>query len=306
MITDNTGHQYTLNESDPGTYLTDQNLFRGIIGRIYTLHISFEEAGSVLSYESLPMEMKPVPEIDSLFYEKKVLQENDEHEPTQEGCQVYLNTYDQDGLCKHYRWDFTETWQFRLPYEVTNQVCWITDYSKAINIKNTSVFSETRINRYPLNFISNETDRLREKYSMTVNQYSLSEDEYNYWEKLQSISDEVGGLYDIIPASIPGNIFSVQNPSEKVLGYFSVSARSSKRIYVVDSFAGLPDLYSGCATDTVPTNAVIDGLNSWVWIIIRKDVGSPPFYLVLTNIPRCADCSFRGSPIKPDYWDEDE
>jgi hypothetical protein len=81
-----------------------------------------------------------------------------------------------------------------------------------------------------LKFISNLTDRLRVGYSILVDQYSLNEDEYLYWEKLQSITEQVGGLYDIIPSPVPSNVYCVDDPNEKVLGYFSVSANTSKRL----------------------------------------------------------------------------
>jgi hypothetical protein len=46
----------------------------------------------------------------------------------------------------------------------------------------------------------------------------------------------------MIPSSIPSNISCIDDPNEKVLGYFSVSARSSKKIFIKDIFSGLIDL----------------------------------------------------------------
>jgi hypothetical protein len=248
------------------------------------------------------MEMKPVPPIDSIYYEKKIINDNDNDASPQEGCQVYLNTIDPEGLCKYFRWDFNETWEFRLPYDVDNQTCWATDHSGAINIKSTSALTENLIYRHPINFITNETDRLNIKYSMLINQYSISEDEFGYWKKLQNISDDVGGLYDIIPASITGNVYCTDDPNETVLGYFSVSAKSSKRIMIADNFAGLRhDFNEYCATDTVPPGTQIPGLGTSLWIIIDYDA-----YRVLTRYRECADCSYRGSLMRPDYWDEDK
>ena len=137
-----------------------------------------------------------------------------------------------------------------LPYSVPplrNKVCWISSNSNVINIKSTSVLEEDRISGYPLNFISNLTDRLRVKYSILVNQYSLNEDEYLYWEKFQNITEQVGGLYDIIPSSVPSNVYCLDDPNEKVLGYFSVSANSSKRIFIKDNFSGLFTPYTDSA-----------------------------------------------------------
>jgi len=100
-----------------------------------------------------------------------------------------------------------------------------------------------------------------------VNQYSLNEDEYIYWEKLQNISEEVGSLYDITPSSISGNIFCIEDPAEQVLGYFSVSAKTSKRIYIDGYFRGLVNYYTTCPYDTIYGTGTIPNLNSSVWVI---------------------------------------
>ena len=76
-ITDDVGNRFFLNESStPGTYLTDSSIFRGIVGRKYTLHMNTNNATEThYTYESLPIEMRAVPPIDSLFYEKVVIHE---------------------------------------------------------------------------------------------------------------------------------------------------------------------------------------------------------------------------------------
>jgi hypothetical protein len=302
-IVDNMGNAYLAKESATiGTYLTTQGSFRGVVGRVYTLHIQTNNSTTThYSYRSIPMKLKAVPPIDSLYYEKVVIQERNELSQAKDGSQIYLNVLDPQGLCKFYRWDYTETWKFRLPYAVPNNTCWITNNSNDINIKSTSVLTEDRISRFPLKFISSETDRLSVRYSILVNQYSLSEDEFTYWEKLQSISEEVGSLYDITPSSIAGNISCVEDPAEQVLGYFSVSAKTSKRIYIDDDFRGLVNYYSDCVSDTVFGRGTIPYLNSSVWIIEEQQYTSPP-YRVLTDKQFCADCTVRGSTTRPPFW----
>ena len=302
-ISDDIGNTYSLKETVAGTYVTDPTKFQGTIGRLYTLHITTNPTYNNLNYESYPMAMKPVPKIDSLYYEKKTIKEKDVVSQAEEGCQVYLNTHDPANNCKFYRWEYSETWEFRIPYDVSNKVCWLSGNSDRINVKNTSVFEEDRINRYPLNFISNNTDRLRVKYSMLVNQYSLNEDEYMYWEKLQNVSEQVGGLYDITPAAIPSNIFCLNDPDDKVLGYFSVSAVTSKRIFIKDYFSGIIDLYNDCITDTIIGRGPIPGLNEFVWVVIDNIFDDPPTRII-TDKKGCADCTVRGTNKEPVFWKE--
>ncbi|MFN2336364.1 MAG: DUF4249 domain-containing protein [Bacteroidales bacterium] len=307
-IEDDLGNSFTMHETLPGTYSTYPWEFRGVIGRKYTLYI---DAGNAFetryTYVSLPMEMKQVPPIDTIWYEKQVMPGTEGSSHPGEGCQVYLNTTDPDISCKYYRWDFSETWEILLPYDVTNNRCWITEKSKSINIKSTSALTQDRIVKYPINLVTNETDRLKIKYSMEISQYSVSEDEFGYWKRLQNISEDVGGLYDLIPSSITGNVFCVEDPGQRVLGYFSVSAKASKRVFITDNFAGMPDLYAACATDTVPLGATVEGLNEYLWtIIVRGWPNSEPWYMVLARNKSCADCTVRGTNIRPLFWDDDQ
>lgn len=302
-IIDNTGRSYTLKETVPGTYVTDPALFVGKVGSSYRLSINARSAFNYQVFESRLVKMKPVPPVDSIYYEKVLIDAGGDGVRPVEGCQIYLNTSDPNNECRFYRWEYSETWEFRLPYSVQNRVCYITNNSGIINVRNTSILTEDRVTRYPLNFISNSTDRLKVKYSLLVNQYSLNEDEFDYWEKLQSISENIGGLYDITPASIPSNLICTSDPAEKVLGYFSVSAVQSKRIFIKDYFSGQLNPYMYCATDTVNGNGTIEGLNIYRWVIENHTDEIPP-WKVLTDNKSCADCTTRGVTTKPTFWDD--
>jgi hypothetical protein len=302
-ISDNEGHTYWLNESSPGIYITDSASFRGRVGLTYTLHITSQNDVNYLNYESYPVEMIPVPPIDSIYYEKLVIKEDYMNYGGIDACQIYLDTSDPENRCRYYRWDFDETWILRLLFPVQNIKCWVSDTSKTVTIKSTAAFDEARITRQPVTYISNTSDRLLRKYSISVNQYSISEDEFIYWEKIQNLTEQSGGLYDIIPASVPSNIFCVENLSEKVLGYFGVSAKTSKRIFIQDDFGGIIDQYPDCPTDTVYGDVEIWGLDVSVWVLSDNppSFGSPR-RRILTDKKGCADCTVRGTIQKPPYW----
>jgi len=311
-LSDDLGSKVSLAEIAAGTYITPP-FFHGVPGRSYTLHITTNSAFNNFNYESSTIEMKRVPPIDSIYYEKTVIEEAIGNFRAVEGCQIYLNTYDPENKCKFYRWDFSETWKLRLPFDVPNQTCWRSDKSHSINIKSTAAFNEARINRFPINFISNTTDRLKTKYSILVNQYSMNEDEYNYWEKIQNIAVQVGGLYDVIPASVPSNIRCIENPAEKVLGYFSVSAISSKRIFIRDKFEGMIDQYAHCATDTLIGGGPLDtlsfpglGISLWTLFNVPGTPFGPPGFVIFTKTKGCADCTVRGTTVKPVFWPDDK
>ncbi len=301
-ITDENNIVYDLKEYPVGTYCTDSTKFCGHVGGKYILKIVTDN----LIYVSSSMEMLPVPPIDSLFYEKEVIIESNEFGNTEEGCQIYLSTYDPERKCLFYRWDFAETWEFWLPFAVPNYQCWITKPSEQIYIRNTSIYDQARVTNYPLLFISNATDRLKEKYSILVNQYSLSQDEYSYWEKLQNISGNVGGLYDVTPMAIPSNIRCLNNPDEIILGYFSVSSISQKRLFIKERFLGMPNLYSQCPGDTIYGGPYVHiaGLNSYVWVIEDQSFSLSNPFRVVTYSKECADCTTRGTTARPSFWGE--
>jgi hypothetical protein len=302
FVTDNLDNTFHFYESEAGKYLP-QSEFHGTPGNIYKLHVNIPSAKGLIKYESMPMKMVPVPEIDSVTYAKKNLVPETMYSPAQDGCQIYVTTHDPSKDCNFYRWEYDETWEFILPYNVPNKTCWVSSNSEKINIKNTSTLERNLIDKFPLTFISNNSDRLKVRYSILVKQYSMNEDEFSYWEKLQNISEQVGSLYDIIPSSVPSNVFNVTNPTEKVLGYFSVSASVSKRIFIKDRFSGLIDLYLDCPSDTLYTFGPIPNLNNTVWVIIDHPL-PPPSYRVITYSRGCADCTARGTKVPPDFWTE--
>jgi hypothetical protein len=303
IITDDIGRSYTLSEKVTGTYITNPSKFVGEVGRKYRLNIDTKTqwiSGNHL-YESAMIEMKPVPPIDSVYWVKETISYSKIPGLSIEGCQIYLGTSDKTDQCRYYRWDYSETWEIRLPFSVPNNTCWVTEYSDWIDIKNTSALQTNKILDYPLLFISNETDRLHFKYSILVNQYSMSEDEFSYWEKLQNISQNVGSLYDIIPANVNSNVICSQEPGQKVLGYFCVSAKSSKRLFVDDYFMGKINFYTECIYDTIYGRGPIDGLGTYYWVIEDQSLSNPSFR-VITDQKRCADCTTRGTKIEPSFW----
>jgi len=303
-VMDDLGKKYFFREKYPGVYWSDSLVFRGKAGRKYSLHINAPDTLGVYSnYESVPAELKAVPPIDSLYYEKIAVREEDDLSGGIDNCQIYLNTHDDSGNCKYYRWDFAETWKFHLRWDLPNYTCWLTENSKKILIKNTTGLSRDYIIRHPLNYIPETTVRLEVKYSLLANQYSVSQDEYAYWEKLKHITEEVGGLYDMIPANVPGNIICITHPEEQVLGYFSVSAKTSKRIFIKDYFAGQINIWKDCAMETIYDPGYIPGIGAWLWVLEKNDFARPP-YIILTSIQGCADCTIRGSNIRPDFWDD--
>ena len=67
----------------------------------------------------------------------------------------------------------------------------------------------------------------------SVFQYSLTPKAHTFYTQLTALSNIEGNLFDEPPAAIPSNIFNLNDPEEKVLGYFSASEVDTIRIPIV-------------------------------------------------------------------------
>lgn len=300
-VADDAGNEYTFENLGNGQYVSDSLVFRGIPGRKYTLLLS----GNGHTYRSSPMELRGVPPIDSIY---AVREENPYYYPGRvtPGYQVYINTFDPSGDCRFFRWDFTETWEFKLPYlypTIINRVCWKSEESPSILIKSTASFSESRIEAQPVNFITMETDRLMVKYSILVKQYAIDENEFIYWENLRKTVFDAGGLYDAIPSTIKGNLYCTDDPSQKVLGFFSVSSVSEKRIFLENIYERFPDFYASCPFDTILVSLWDPNVHQGIYILQEwSDIPPDLVFYILSHKRECVDCSLNGTPQMPDYW----
>ena len=119
---------------------------------------------------------------------------------------------------------------------------------------------------------------------------------------MKKITEEQGGLYDPIPKPLVGNVSSIEDPTEPVLGYFSVSSVATKRHFIQNDTIKYFAEGQWCVTDTAETIEEISGLNTYVFILAEIDeVG-----FLLTTYKQCADCTESGTNIVPSYWYDDE
>ena len=197
-ISDDLGNTTTLEERYPGDYRTDSLLFRGIVGRTYTLHIETTD-GDV--YESEPCIMYPVPGIDSLYYGRDQLF-SEETGTFNEGITFYIDTRDETAG-SYYRWSYDEWWKFTvqepktydyindstiIPLAEIRSTCYAYNRSNTIDIENTFSGHSGDFIKKPVLFVSSsESDRLMIQYCVEVRQMSLSAREYEFWHLMTEI-----------------------------------------------------------------------------------------------------------------------
>jgi len=330
-ITDETGNSSYLNSMGGGIYKTNSVDFRGVIGKSYTLHITTHEGNE---YQSTPCIMQSVPDIDSVYFARDEETVNNGTE-SQTGLMIYLDSKPGDNNV-FYRWSFEETWKFKVPFpkrfnyidsahifriDNVHEICWKSNKSGDILIKSVYPGQNPRIEKEPILFISSDkSDRLMIEYSVLVKQYSLSKDEFNFWDNLKKVNETGGDIFASQPFEVISNIHNINNPDEKVLGYFQVSAVKQKRKYILFQDMvnlQLPFFHYDCksiargpqdypATDPPWTfDVVYNGFPPTSGYIFVEPIIDPATNmlerLVFTTF-ECANCELSGSSARPDFW----
>jgi len=187
------------------------------------------------------------PELDSIYYELGS-QETADPEFTRPGIQFYLDMTGKTRDSRNIIWHVEEAWEYwasligtdimwgwglTVPFR-TNEIfkCWKRFPLDHVYIESTRNLSSNELRRFPLNFVSNETDRLSVTYRLHVKQQSLSVESYDYWKRLNDQSVESGGMYGQQPASVIGNIYNIDDYEEVVLGCFYATQVREQHFFV--------------------------------------------------------------------------
>jgi hypothetical protein len=300
------GTAYRLTEASGGRYLLLNA--QPDPAQQYRLRIRTSNGQEYLS-EYVPV--KATPPIDSVNWQVGG-----------EGVQVYVNTHDPSANTRFYRWEFTETWEFTTPYsysylyragnkeinEESTSTCWNTVSASNIFLGTSARLSEDVIYQYPLTLLPPSSEKHQIRYSILVKQYGLTEQGYKYWQNLKRNTENLGTLFDPQPSQVSGNIRSVNNPNEPVLGFFSAGSVQEKRIFIARN--QLPREwrritgYESCKIDSIKNNKENEEfLQSAVFPVISEYSG-PTGRLEgwLISELYCMDCRRRGVNKRPDFW----
>lgn len=317
-VTDENGEMILFNERENGKYSADIPGSFLAVGKAYRLQVFTPNQREYCSeYDTL----LACPPIDSFYYEVET-RETSDPDFILGGIQFYLDMTGSASDSRDFMWQLEETWEYwaalfsqyirREGEEVISFhsndhffKCWKTYPIGEIYTKTTRNLSVNALKRNSLNFVSNETDRLKVKYSLLVKQQSLTRRSYVYWEKMRAQSRETGGLYETQPSSAIGNICNTADPDEVVLGIFYATQQRTKRI-MVDNISSENDPfefkipYLTCEWKNA-TSTFQSGGDFPYYLKSANWTGYGPPYLTADQI--CFDCRIRGGiNVKPDYW----
>jgi len=259
-------------------------------------------------------EVKVSPPIDEVGFDAQTTGEP--------GIQIYANTRDATNKSRYYKWDFVEIYEFdsrvytgyiadnrniRPRNSITEDIftCWRTVNSNTIVLASTAKLTNDVLNKTPIERISPNNERLSKKYSILVNQQVLTKDAFDFWEILRKNTEQVGSIFDAQPSQLQGNIHSVSNPDEIVIGYISAGTVQHKRIFIDP--AAIPREFRYIKPPTCPFDTIkvqdYSGFYSGYQIPILPVYDGPGAQIgYLTTSTACIDCTLRGTNIRPSFW----
>lgn len=334
-VADDQGNEYQFEEKD--TIYASITPFKAEPGRKYQLKIR-TSAGK--NYTSDQQVLTTETKIDNVT--ATVANFNGER-----GVQINVNSYDATNTSKYYRYEYNETykiiapyWDYRetklvnipaIPADPSNdfpgsparediivsirknetRICYSSKKSNDIILNSTNSQSDDRVH-FPVRFISNQNYIISHRYSIFVKQYVQNLAAFTYYKTLRDLSSSGGVLSPKQPGFFYGNIRSVENPTEKVIGFFEVSAVSSERIFFnyADLFPKeiLPPYYESdceirefldCIGD-LPCNGPILRSGIRGKTLVHLSSIFPSNYFMVKSA--CGDCTSFSSNIVPPFW----
>ena len=292
-VVDDEGNRVTLTHKGKDQYHTDTT-FQGVIGRSYHVEIQLRDGKR---YRSTPEELLPVPEIEDAWYTREMVEVlTDANVLILTPRIVYKVRFkDPSGIRNYYRWRYRGTYQVFAPEANNigdrplprscsygdaraNRDCWVTDFdNEVLKIGTDEFYNGKEIDNYAVFALEPSVNRkFMIGYHNVIFQQSLTKEAYSYLNAVQSQAGSKGTIFETSNYQISGNIRSVDNPDEVVLGYFTVSAVTEKSVFV--NGADLPDTFD--PKDCTPNEG-----------------GCIPI--------TCIDCrkvSSLSSNKKPDFW----
>lgn len=314
VIHDDQGNSELLTEVEQGRYYTAADGIQGVVGRNYKVTIQSPEGKK---YESDFEELKEPVEIDTVFIALEY--HADEDFPYDiPGYQFLLNTKTANDNVSYFLWRLEQTYEYNADFLIffmyngslhifsdpdLYNTCWTTNWVNQIFTGSTFDLSEPFLTNFPLHYVSFDTREMSVRYSLLVEQYTISEKAQEYWENVNDQNTSGGELYTTMPFQVRGNLSNINDPNETVLGYFQAAGIDTKRIFLNRPVYPVEMYYPVCELTSAD-------YEEYGWMFLSNDPREWPRYVTINAggqravpTPACVDCRESGGTIeKPDFW----
>ncbi|MCP2042787.1 hypothetical protein L1278_000810 [Pontibacter sp. HSC-36F09] len=246
-LQDDQGASMPLYHGPRGVYQLMPDDYQVVQGRSYTLHIKLPDGRK---YASRPELLRPVPALQGIGYEFKEFIDVVRNsagmlvERRSKGFEVKAQVQDPSEQGNYYRWDTEGVFEF---YSDVGDAplparCW----SNMGSINTKVVTNDDRLvnGRYFEQPVVVVPADIPTKYRIKIRQFSLTAGAHEFLRLFNQQQSSVGSIFDPPPARINGNLYSLTDPEEQVIGYFSASAMTEDFIVIhrqlYAPFPGLP------------------------------------------------------------------
>ncbi|MGZ5287074.1 MAG: DUF4249 domain-containing protein [Flavisolibacter sp.] len=296
------GTLYPLSATGNGNYIHTQLPL--VIGEQYRLNIRINNR----EYQSDFVEARRTPEIDSISWKKDA-----------DGMLILASSHDASNQTRYYKWDFDETWEIRSNYAAmfeyisgttivpvqspVNYRCWKYSHSTNIMLGSSAQLQSDVINEATVHFIENGSEKLSVRYSMLLRQQSITRTAHEYFTMMRKNTESIGSIFDPQPTELKGNIRSLTDPTEGVIGFVTASNITQKRIFITAQQAAWSFIQS-CLFVEVANNpsAIAQYVPEYLpWTAVESPTGVITAYYMSPAF--CVDCRKRGGDLgMPGYW----
>ncbi len=233
MDTDGGIYPYVELLEDIGVY--ELSNFKALREKEYMIDITLPDGKH---YQSIPEKLRSSSKIDNISYEvnEETFRDNSGGLVTENiiSAKIATNISEAD-VPPFLRWRVEGQYQVQeqYPMALNPKRCYV---GVNLDLNDIRVFDFSQVNGDALfeQVIAETTYDFRfgEQFCFHVSQFSISEDEFNYWRSIKEVIDIDGSLFDPPPGTVVGNIRNVDDPNDVAVGYFSVSSVFFQRYFV--------------------------------------------------------------------------
>ncbi len=264
------GTSEKLKEMAPGNYATSATGIQGVVGKTYVLKIATAEQAMYESEPEKLVAVGDIRTVYGEF-DLQEIPENKYYTSTKNGFQISVDADvlpEQEGRV---RWRTTRTFEIKTypaqrqkyvalrsgavvlqpdPPECSGWIytsrsglqdikgkcdcceCWITEYSSTPILSNENFVKDNALVKFPIDFIPASRRIFNQKCYLQVEQMSISENVYSFWDKIAKQKKTASDLFQTPLPNTRGNIKAISANAIPALGIFSASSIKVKTLTI--------------------------------------------------------------------------